>query len=49
LDIKVISERLGHSLIRFTFDPYAHLLPGMQEDAVDKLGKLLNENVSEEH
>lgn len=42
VDIKVISERLGHSSIRITYDLYAHLLPGMQEDAVNKLENLLN-------
>ncbi len=30
---KVISERLGHSKVGFTLDVYAHLLPGMQEEA----------------
>lgn len=30
---KIISERLGHSKVGFTLDVYAHLLPGMQEEA----------------
>lgn len=30
---KLISERLGHSKVGFTLDVYAHLLPGMQEEA----------------
>ncbi|MFN7992749.1 MAG: site-specific integrase [Bryobacteraceae bacterium] len=30
---KVISERLGHSKVGFTLEVYAHLLPGMQEEA----------------
>jgi integrase len=31
---KVISERLGHASIGITMDLYAHVMPGMQEDAV---------------
>jgi integrase len=30
---KIISERLGHSKVAFTLDTYAHLLPGMQDQA----------------
>ncbi|MDK2888324.1 MAG: hypothetical protein PWP72_1202 [Thermoanaerobacter sp.] len=41
VDIKVISERLGHSSIRITYDLYSHLMPGMQKEAVDRLEKLL--------
>ena len=29
---KVVQERLGHATIATTFDIYAHLLPGMQEE-----------------
>ncbi len=32
-DPKVISERLGHSSIAITMDIYAHILPGLQEEA----------------
>lgn len=41
VDIKVISERLGHSSIRITYDLYSHLMPGMQREAVDRLESLL--------
>ncbi|MFZ3171924.1 MAG: site-specific integrase [Carboxydocellales bacterium] len=41
VDIKVISERLGHSSIRVTYDVYAHLLPGQQSEAAAKLERLL--------
>jgi integrase len=41
VDIKIISERLGHSSIRITYDIYSHLMPGMQRDAVDRLESLL--------
>jgi integrase len=30
---KVIQERLGHTQISTTMDIYAHVQPGMQEDA----------------
>jgi len=32
-DPKVIIERLGHSSIAITMDIYAHILPGLQEEA----------------
>jgi integrase len=35
---KVASERLGHSSIAITLDTYSHVLPGLQEDAADKVG-----------
>lgn len=41
-DIKQISERLGHSSIQITYDIYSHLYPDKQQEAVDKLQKLLN-------
>jgi integrase len=31
--LKVVSERLGHSTISVTADVYAHVIPGMQENA----------------
>jgi integrase len=34
---KVASERLGHSSIGITLDTYSHVLPGLQEDAAEKL------------
>jgi integrase len=34
---KVVSERLGHTTVAFTLDTYAHLLPGVQEDAARDL------------
>ena len=35
--MKLISERLGHSKVGFTLDVYAHLLPGMQEEAAQRI------------
>jgi len=36
VNIKAISERLGHARVAFTLDVYSHLLPGMQEEAARK-------------
>lgn len=36
-NIKVVSERLGHSSIVLTADTYSHVLPTMQQGAAEKL------------
>ncbi|MBK5503256.1 integrase [Bacillus sp. TH12] len=41
MNVKVISERLGHSNIKITLDIYSHVLPTMQEDAVNKIEEIL--------
>lgn len=38
---KVVAERLGHASAGFTLDVYAHVAPGMQERATEKLGAML--------
>ncbi|MGA8691653.1 MAG: tyrosine-type recombinase/integrase [Methyloceanibacter sp.] len=38
---KVVSERLGHAGISITLDTYSHVLPGIQEDAVQRLDGML--------
>jgi integrase len=38
---KVVSERLGHAGIGITLDTYSHVLPGLQEDAVQRLNAVL--------
>lgn len=40
-DIKVISDRLGHSSITITADVYSHVREKMQREASDKLAKVL--------
>ncbi|NLN24721.1 MAG: site-specific integrase, partial [Bacteroidetes bacterium] len=42
VDIKLISERLGHSGIQITYDTYSHLYPDKQQEAVQILQKMLN-------
>lgn len=41
VNIKVLSERLGHATVAFTLDVYGHLLPGMQEDAAEQVAGLI--------
>jgi integrase len=38
---KVVQERLGHSSISLTLDTYSHVIPSMQQEAVDKMDELL--------
>jgi integrase len=41
VQVKIVSERLGHSTITLTLNTYAHVLPDMQQEASDCIGKLL--------
>ena len=41
VDVKVISQSLGHANIGITLDTYAHLLPGMGRTAAKRFDKLL--------
>jgi len=34
---KFVSERLGHASIGITLDAYSHVMPGMQEEAAEKI------------
>lgn len=38
---KIVQELLGHSQIGLTMDTYSHVLPTLQEEAVNRLGDLL--------
>ena len=40
VDLKVVSELLGHSSVAITADIYAHVLPEMQQEIVRKMGDL---------
>jgi len=42
INVKVVSERLGHSKIGITMDTYAHVLPDMQAEAADVSGDILS-------
>jgi integrase len=38
---KVVSVRLGHSTIQMTLNTYSHVLPTMQQQAAEKMDRLL--------
>ena len=38
---KVVQEMLGHAQISETMDTYSHVLPNMQDSAVERLDQLL--------
>ena len=38
---KVVQERLGHVDTTFTLNTYSHVMPGMQNEAAEKLDELL--------
>jgi integrase len=38
---KVVSERMGHSSVAFTLSTYSHVIPGMHEDAAQRLADVL--------
>jgi integrase len=40
INIKVISERLGHSKTSTTLDIYSHVLPSMQQSVTDKMNEM---------
>ncbi len=44
---KIVSERLGHSSVTITLDIYSHVLPGMQEEAADKVDAALRAALDE--
>lgn len=39
---KIVSERLGHSNIGITLDTYSHVLPNLQQSAIDQLSDLIS-------
>ncbi len=38
---KVVAERLGHSSIVITLDTYSHVLPTMQDDATERMARMM--------
>jgi len=43
IDVKIVSETLGHASIGITLDIYSHVVPHMQTQAVDAMDVLLGE------
>jgi len=41
VDLKTVSQALGHSTIRITADTYAHVTPAMQQSAADRLDRII--------
>ena len=42
VNIKVVSERLGHASVAFTLDTYAHVMPGQQAVAAAAVSALVD-------
>ena len=43
---KIAQERLGHSSMGVTIDLYSHVLPGMQEEAVNRIDAVLSDAIN---
>jgi integrase len=41
INLKVVSERLGHAQIAITLDTYSHVLPDIQQQTADAMGAAL--------
>ncbi len=46
VNVKVVSERLGHASVAFTLDTYAHVMPGQQKEAAAAVLALLQNSVT---
>lgn len=46
VNVKVVSERLGHASVAFTLDTYAHLMPGQQASAAAAVAALVSASAS---
>jgi integrase len=44
VELKVVSELLGHSSIQITSDIYAHILPRVKEQAMDVMNSILTDS-----
>jgi integrase len=42
VNVKMVSERLGHASVAFTLDTYAHLMPGQQAEAAAAVAALVD-------
>ncbi|QQE78101.1 site-specific integrase [Alicyclobacillus sp. SO9] len=48
VDLKTVSQRLGHSSITITADLYAHVTDSMQRAAMEKLDSMMQKNAPSE-
>ena len=44
VDMKTLSEMMGHYSVAFTLDTYGHVMEDMKRDAADKVGGFLRDN-----
>lgn len=45
VDVKVVSDRVGHASTSFTRDVYQTVLPDQQEDAAARMAAVLDEGI----
>jgi integrase len=45
--VKVVQELLGHSNITMTLNIYSHVLPSLEQDAMNKISDLFNQDNNE--
>jgi integrase len=43
VNIKMVSERLGHATVELTLNTYSHVLPAMQQQAADQMDAILTQ------
>ncbi len=48
-NVKVVSERLGHASAALTLDVYSHVLPDMQQQAAERLERILFQRNDQAH
>ena len=48
VNLKVVSERLGHSSVQITLDRYSHVMPNIQEEAVQKIDTVLRREIEKQ-
>ena len=46
VNVKLVSERLGHASVAFTLDTYAHVMPGDQAQAAAAVAALVSASVT---
>jgi integrase len=46
VNVKVVSERLGHATVQLTLDTYSHVLPTMQQKAAERMHSLFDQMTS---
>lgn len=42
INVKILSERMGHSKVGVTLDTYSHVIPSMQQEVADTLDRVMS-------